>query len=84
MGMLEDTEDTDAFELDYSRISHNVIDVYIDQEGFLCVEVAFLDTEHGRIAALMPDLVEPSVISIGFCGWEDNSNVVVEGAKGYP
>ena len=80
IGMLEDVGEENSMELDLNRISHNVKNVFIDDDGFMNVELAFLDTEQGRIAQLMPDMLEISSVMIGFCGWEGDSNVVEEAA----
>lgn len=79
-GMLECLPEIESFELDYERISHQVKDVFLDEQGCLCVEVILLDTPNGRLIEFTPDLVQPSVSAIGFYGWEDGSNVVEEAA----
>lgn len=80
MGMLEEIGQEETFDLDYERISHNVKNVFIDEEDFLCVEVAFLETEQGKIASMTADMLEVSAAMIGFCGWEGDSNIVEEAA----
>ncbi len=76
--MLELDSGEPAFELDARHVSHHVEDVYLDDDGFMWIEVTFTDTDLGRLVALMPDLVEPTVVAIGFCGWEPQDNVVRE------
>jgi hypothetical protein len=78
--MLEVDAEGAGIELDARRISHHVEDVFFDEDDHMCVEVSFIDTALGRLVRLMPDMVEPSVVAIGFCGWSGESNVVVEAA----
>ena len=80
IGMFEFDAKGPSYELDARHISHHVDHVYIDHDGYMWIEVTFTDTNLGRLAALVPDLIEPSVVAIGFCGWDDTSNVVEEAA----
>ncbi len=80
IGMLELESGDSTFELDARYISHHVDDVYIDEDAYMCVEVSFTDTDLGRLIALVPDLVEPTVVAIGFCGWAGDSDLVQEAA----
>ena len=82
MGMLESPELSyeDSFELQPELISHNVKNVFLDEDGVMCVEIAFLDTPQGNVARVTPDLLKINALMMGFCGWEEGSNVVEEAA----
>ena len=80
MGMLEDPGQESTMDLDYDRISHNVTDLWIDADGFMVVELVFLDTDQGKIARMTADLLEVASNMTGFCDWTGESNIVKKDA----
>lgn len=79
-GMLEFSDEAESFELDGERISHEVNNAFLDDAGQLYVEIVPLDTPTGRLINLFPKMLQPSVVAIGFCGWEEGSKAVEEAA----
>jgi hypothetical protein len=58
IGMLEDESDVDKYDVNPSKVSHWVDNLYIDSEGYLCASIRFLDT---------PQVKWPRIWQMSFC-----------------
>jgi len=57
-GMLESINHHHKLVIDMERVSHEVTNVHIDDDGFLCASIKFLDSTYGNIAEGHSDSME--------------------------
>jgi len=73
IGMLEDESDVDKYDVNPSKVSHWVDNLYIDSEGYLCASIRFLDTPAGKMAENMADELLLTLVFFVTPDWDDKT-----------